>query len=839
MPPPPPLENKIKLAIINARSSNKKRKDIINQFQHRYVDLAVISETWQKDSTGPQLEELEQCAGLTWIAKPRGWANGGGVAVVCSNASGSVRRMDFATPPELEIVWTCFTPHVQQGLRVYIAAFYSSNTEEHKPPPALQNHVMDVISSLANHSGNAHVIVAGDLNHDTLEDLLALDDFASHVTLPTRGDAFLDVAFANLPSSDCQTHPPLANDNIEGNDSDHKIVTINFHLPEIKKTAVKTITKRKFRKANLRQFEEDFRHVRWWDLASLPHVDDMVAELDSRIAVLLDKHFPLETTKIRDGQAVYFNDELKKCKARADRAYRKGGNCLKFRQRQAFFRKKLAKAKRGFFNSILDDTRRQNPKKWHKQISHLMSNSGRISIKPQPSVPALDGLSDSEKAERLAEHIARITDDYVPLDLQAAHERHAGGINKPFSFDEVVLALRKMKIPNGLHSADPPRQLIKALPHVFAVPLLIVYNKVLSTCIWPAAFKDDETVMIPKTTPTMTLKDLRPVVKVRTWGKGLQFLLRPLILNDVQPNLECAQHGGLPKMSCDHYLASLYQEIMEANQKNLTSILVTLDFSSAFDALSHEIVIEAAARLGLRPQLVRLVASFLHQRQKRVQWGDSWSAPRRVNGGSGQGSILSALLFVIAVDELLLRLRESIDETESGMAIRKSMAFSYVDDTAILLHVDRTKLKKNSQGCRIFEDDGRIEKYLKVVQDYTTKSGMKLNQSKTKVLTFDNASPRTIFDPHQFHFIHKPDPGQPEVLVNELKLLGVIIDQDLTLGPFAEARRRAGLFASWQLQRLQAQGVSQDHLKAAYVGYVRSVTEFGLLSAGTLMNATQ
>ena len=237
-------------------------------------------------------------------------------------------------------------------------------------------------------------------------------------------------------------------------------------------------------------------------------------------------------------------------------------------------------------------------------------------------------------------------------------------------------------------------------------------------------------------------------------------------------------------------------------------------------------------------QIVRLVASYLHERRKLVNWGDKRALPRLINGGSGQGAIWSALLFLITVDDLVRRLRVAIAKAEPDAA-QRSVTFSFVDDTALAVDFDRRLFPTDSSGRKIFKDDGRIHKYLEIIKDYTKESGMKLNTSKTKVLTFDSSQPRTIFDPRTFDFIHKPGPDEKEILVEKLKLLGVTLDQDLTLNALAKDRRRAGLFATYGLQQLQAQGVTGIHLKSAYVGYVRPITEYGLLSASTLLNKSQ
>ena len=104
---------------------------------------------------------------------------------------------------------------------------------------------------------------------------------------------------------------------------------------------------------------------------------------------------------------------------------------------------------------------------------------------------------------------------------------------------------------------------------------------------------------------------------------------------------------------------------------------------------------------------------------------------------------------------------------------------------------------------------------------------------KTKAVTFSYSYPRVIFEPSCLSL------GMEVTIVDSLKLLGVHVESDLKLDAFVANGRKRGLYASWQLRRLQAQGVNSNHLRTAYIGYVRSTTEYGLLALSPMMSATQ
>ena len=51
--------------------------------------------------------------------------------------------------------------------------------------------------------------------------------------------------------------------------------------------------------------------------------------------------------------------------------------------------------------------------------------------------------------------------------------------------EEVKKAITSLNIPRGLHPHDPPRQIIKDLAGLYAIPLTIIYSKCLRDAVWP------------------------------------------------------------------------------------------------------------------------------------------------------------------------------------------------------------------------------------------------------------------------------------------------------------------------------------------------------------------
>ena len=116
------------------------------------------------------------------------------------------------------------------------------------------------------------------------------------------------------------------------------------------------------------------------------------------------------------------------------------------------------------------------------------------------------------------------------------------------------------------------------------------------------------------------------------------------------------QFGGLKGNSVTHYLIEFINFIL-FNQ-DLTephAVIATLvDFSKAFNRVNHNIVIAILSRMGVPGWLLKIVASFLSQRELIVRFKGKSSSTKIMPGGGPQGSILGCFVFLIIIRYVLL-----------------------------------------------------------------------------------------------------------------------------------------------------------------------------------------
>jgi hypothetical protein len=105
---------------------------------------------------------------------------------------------------------------------------------------------------------------------------------------------------------------------------------------------------------------------------------------------------------------------------------------------------------------------------------------------------------------------------------------------------------------------------------------------------------------------------------------------------------------------------------------------VFIDFSKAFDTLSHSKLLSKLTAYGITDNELEWFTSYLFQRRQLIQYNDKLSKSCPVTCGVPQGSILGPLLFVIFANDIMDH-------------VNNSKIIMYADDT--VLYTDGQDLK--------------------------------------------------------------------------------------------------------------------------------------------------
>ena len=157
----------------------------------------------------------------------------------------------------------------------------------------------------------------------------------------------------------------------------------------------------------------------------------------------------------------------------------------------------------------------------------------------------------------------------------------------------------------------------------------------------------------------------------------------------------------------------LTHELLQNIQKGKQTDLILLDFSKAFDKVSHEKLIYKLHNYGVKGKTLTWIKSFLDNRTQTVVVDGKQSRTAPVTSGVPQGTVLGPILFLAYINDLP-------DNITSQVRL-------FADDTVVYAAISR------------MDDSLALQRDLDTLQTWENKWDMEFNPSKCQVLQITRA----------------------------------------------------------------------------------------------------
>ncbi|KAK3506172.1 hypothetical protein QTP70_014844 [Hemibagrus guttatus] len=329
---------------------------------------------------------------------------------------------------------------------------------------------------------------------------------------------------------------------------------------------------------------------------------------------------------------------------------------------------------------------------------------------------------------------------------------------------------------NPRNSAGPdniPGRVLRECAEQLADVFTDIFNISLSSTVVPTCLKTTTIVPVPKKSRVSCLNDYHPVA------------------TQLLPSLDPLQFAYRPNRFTDNAITiTLHLSITHLDNKETYVRMLFIDFSSAFNTIIPQHLIEKLSLLGLNTSLCNWILDFLTGRPQSVRIGNSFSSTTTLSTGAPEGCVLSPLLFTL--------LTHDCAAMHSSNHITK-----FDDDMTVVGLISKT-------------DKSAYREEVQYLTAWCKANSLSLNVDKTKEMVVDF---RRAQSDHSPLFID----GSPVEIVNSTKFLGVHLAENFTWALNTTSISKKAQQHLYFLRRLRKAHLPPPILTMFYRGTIESI----------------
>jgi hypothetical protein len=826
-------ENIIRIFYHNCSGIRTKIKNLYIDAKSCNFNVLILTESWLNSSFKDE-EVLDDNWSIFRNDRDYssiGLTRGGGVLIAIKNEF----RSEFVCASTSPFYESCFIKIITSKNTIYIAVVYF-------PPDtiaACYKDFLDTCSSIISQMNEDDTIfVTGDFNRnllsfitDELDNKLLPINFLNQETdnvnvekdeidldiintfygndiqqinpFPNKHGKWLDMAFTNM-------YDDVVVNTINDDDPEHLFSNshhhnaVSFELNCFNHQFSKSYNNQlvyDFHNANYDGINDALSNIQWDDLLNQHDLNLVLSNFYDILSSIIDNFTPKIVKKDKLSEP-WLNRELRSLRNQRNKLYKiiksadaPSNEILNEHKKLAEeFRSKSLTAYDEYVQEI-GNTILYNPKKFFDFVNTKRKSHG------YPKSMSSNGTTSSSSVEICSFFADKFQKVYRHSQNNVSNSNSSYPSNDNIliqslniSIDDVFLAISNLDIKKG-SGPDllPPVFLYKCINNLCG-PLAHIFNRSLSTGIFPDFWKTSYLIPIHKKGDKSSVDNYRGVAIESIIPKLFENIVTDKITPILDDSLSQAQHGFRKGRSTTTNLMVFTSDILPLMEKGLQVDAIYTDFSKAFDRIDHDILIDKLFKFGIRGPLLNWIKSYISERKQFVKFQGTLSSPISVHSGVPQGSHLGPLLFNIYINDLSFCL--------SGVS-----HLTYADDLK-MYHVI-----KNYSDYFFFQS--KLNNFV----EWCTENRLDLNASKCYVISFTRKKSPLMYNYYlNSHILER---------VTYINDLGVILDCLLNFIYQYEALiSRANKMLGF-IKRRAKEFNNVWVTKTLYCSLVRSILEYG------------
>jgi hypothetical protein len=610
------------------------------------------------------------------------------------------------------------------------------------------------------------IIIMGDFNIDLLKPnhrwtttikffgLLKLNNKPTRIT--KNSETLIDHIYKNSKENIVEICSPVCGC------SDHSAICLTWRKKGVKipKPGHRIIYSRSFANFNEELFMRDLNRAPFSNIYSIVDPDEALEFWKDTFLTVYDKHAPFKSKRVKyvSKPPWLSNEILNEIRLRDN--YKRNKQFDEYKSQRNKVTKLLRSSKKEYFRNLTKNS--SDSKSVWKAINTLTKkniHNNDISTKLSPNAfneHFVNTTLSTVKVDKSSDN------KLLQLEEYCNHKNIRNAFNIPFiTTHDVYFYLTHLKQTNsrGLDNIDS--KILKLSVAIITDSLTYLYNLCIDKSYFPTALKEAKVIPLHKAGDKENPSNYRPISILSALSKPLEKHIHKHLSYHVAKFdlLHSNQSGFRKNHSCHTSLINLVDNWLENIDNQKFSGVLFIDFAKAFDVIDHNLLLRKLVLYNCSEQSLSLLKSFLSNRHQKVFCNKTFSDLLPQMFGVPQGSILGPLLFSLFINDLPL-------------FIDKVLCELFADDTSI--HSSDSSLKNLSANLQVS---------INQLIEWTELNHMSLNPSKTKYMLIATRQKR------QNITCNMPPLYIKNSIVEEVdqhKVLGVIIDKNLTWSPHIE-----------------------------------------------------
>lgn len=705
------IRNKsLRLGLINARSLMTGRDELMVTVMTHTPDILAINETWLKpgeDQLAPELTSYK------FIHRARQGKRGGGVGFYIKREI--TARIRQHPPSVLEQLW----------LEVQLPGVTMAIGTAYRPESVSISEALDSLSESVNSLAFCDCnCILGDLNIDVsrkdtqqARELITFShqhNLTQLVTEHTRvtdcTETTLDIVLTDN-SARCQGVKVIHNTCL----SDHAMVLVDFNIKKPK--PIKRVKyQRSLHDIDINSFTENLKVFPWKCIESLENVDDMIVAFNSCFLTLFDVHAPIRKKILKDKPKPWITDMLKFVMTLRDKALFKAQNAKTdaskeyYRSLKNLVTTMIRREKKSYFNNFINNNKNKPNVLW-KNIKNVIEPKQINTIPEHLNEP--DKINNSFLEIPLCRKI-----DPGNIFTTTRSKKIDLFYLKPTTSTEVQKIINNIKTKAAGHDSIDI-DMINMTLDVTLPTITKIVNRSIETNKFPTYWKKAIVRPVPKKSQVNQLNDLRPISILPVLSKVLERVVLDQVINFVESMniVPKFQSGFRQGHGTESAILNVTDDLIQASDEGLSSVMILLDYSRAFDCLHPELLLSKLEYYGFSKRVCEWFRTFLTDREQAVLVEDKngeykYSRFRPIPRGVPQGSLLSPALFTIFTADIT----------------------NHIKSCKYHLYADDTQLYYSFENKDLEEALTKVNQDLERIYTWSQNNSLVLNPSKSKLL---------------------------------------------------------------------------------------------------------